>query len=214
MTSDLTPTDVAAIKRRANAFVQWTKLLAKLATTPADGSRPHVETSATLRDVAVAIGAHHREDSHGDGPHNLYLHEGSGAVHHEHHPDANPDHLAQMRADLERIPNVGEVTQSDGPPEGRGWQHIYEGRGGDDDDDQGDEAHGKSGASKCGGHSDCCNFAPNYGCFVTATGQVECRRDGTSIVFENEARFQRFVRMADPRDVTYWASAEADVKRW
>ncbi len=69
----------------------------------------------------------HQDDAPAAGPHAGYVaaEDGGVAVHHEHSPDADLDHLGRVRADLMQIPGIKRCSQSARPPVGPGWSKVY-----------------------------------------------------------------------------------------
>jgi hypothetical protein len=78
--------------------------------------------------VAKVLEAH-AADAPPAGPHAAHIRaeeeNGGVAVHHEHSPDADQDHLGRVRADLMAIPGVKRCSQSTRPPSGPGWRQCY-----------------------------------------------------------------------------------------
>jgi hypothetical protein len=77
--------------------------------------------------VAKVLQAH-AADAPAAGPHAGHVTaqgETGVAVHHEHSPDADQDHLGRVRADLMAIPGVTRCTQGARPPIGPGWKECY-----------------------------------------------------------------------------------------
>jgi hypothetical protein len=83
--------------------------------------------------VAAGVGAEvarvmakHEPDAPDEGPHAGWLLEDGTAVHHEHHPEADREHLDRVREDLKAIPGVLRVSRGAHRPAGPGWSKVYE----------------------------------------------------------------------------------------
>lgn len=89
-----------------------------------DGGNPPNEEGQVKAAIKAVMEAH-AGDAHPDGPHSAFFHSEAKGVHHQHHKDASPDHLAAVAKDLGDIPGVQSVRQATAAPEGEGWEFVH-----------------------------------------------------------------------------------------
>ena len=86
----------------------------------------HHETASQVGEVMER----HKADAPEGGPHDAYLHPGTGEVHHHHAEGASPEHLEAVKDGMAAVEGVTGLTQHHEPPEeGSGHVKVYDGAG-------------------------------------------------------------------------------------
>lgn len=121
-----------ALAESSGAAGGYTTPEAKPDDVPPPDGKPQgdYDHATTVKAIHAAMAAHRKGSDGADrDPHAAYYAPASKAIHHQHHKDAEPEHLEAVRGDLGSIDGAGDVSQGTEAPNptgpGTGNQVVY-----------------------------------------------------------------------------------------